>query len=232
MTEELEGQAGVGGEGAPTAEPVQPIAPKVDLTELEEFRKYQASVDREKNAARQREAELQKQLAEMQAQQAQIQQQVELAQVQKMEPEEAAAYFQQKLAEERQAYEQRQASESAAAARAAQLQQRADSLLKGLGMSFDTPGLDLSGGATEEGFDLLMASALKLAGQKITGADTDAEEAARKAAQAAQVETARLAGATTVNTSTGPGGEPGDMWGGVKDPIARLSMALESKGGN
>jgi len=247
MTEELANQGGVapakatGTESAvapakATATSGQPIAgspeqqpgapapaqPKTDLTTLPEFRAYQAAVDREKEAARRQAQAYQQQLAQLQAQQAQLLQQFEAARLKGADPEEAVQYLQTQLEQERQ---QTQAAVQQQT-KAAELQERATKMLSSLGLDFDAPGLDLGGGATEAGYTVLLESALKIAAERGSKAKTEAEEAALKAAQAAQVETARQMGATTVSTSTGPGGTPTDPFGGEKDPNKRLAIAL------
>ena len=241
---ELSGQSGVAQVGATGESAVAPVAPvtaaqgqtiapsqeqapaaapqKVDLTTLPEFRQYQAAVDREKEAARRREQAYQQQLAVVQAQQAQYAQQVEALRLKGADPEEAVQYLQAQLGQERQqalAAMQQQA-------KSAELNERATRALLALGMNYETPGLDMSGGATEAGYTLLLESALKIAAERGSAAKTEAEQNALRAAQAAQVETARQLGATTVSTSTGPGATPTDPFGGEKDPNKRLAIAL------
>jgi len=248
---ELSGQSGVAQAGATGESAVAPVAPataaqgqtiapsqeqqagaapaaappKVDLTTLPEFRQYQAAVDREKEAARRREQAYQQQLAAVQAQQAQYAQQVEALRLKGADPEEAVQYLQAQLSQERQ---QAQAAMQVQA-KADELRERATKMLSSLGLDLETPELDMSGGATEAGYTMLLESALKIAAERGGAAKTEAEQAALRAAQAAQVETARQMGATTVSTSTGPGATPTDPFGGEKDPSKRLAIALGLK---
>ena len=242
MTEELTGQTGVSAEPTATgagsavapgeariAADGQPIAAPqttVDLTQLPDFRKYQAGVDRDKALSRQQIQALQAQLAEFQKQQAELAQQFDAARLQGVDPEEAVQILQEQLAKERQAAQRAQQEQNVAN----ELSQRASNMLASLGLDWDSPGLDLSGGSTPAGYQALLESAVKVAGEKLgaatqQGAETAAEIALR-ATQAAQVEVARATGATLVDTSAGPGAADGDPFGGETDPSKRLSIAL------
>lgn len=196
-------------EPAPTAEPQEPIAEagtepqeRVDLTELDEFRQWQAKMDR-------RQAELQRQLEEQQQRlrerERQLQELEEQRILQDADPEEQAAFFQGQAAKARQELErqQKQLQEQQA------VQSRAMNLLGELGLDPETPGLDWgSGEPSWDNYRRLAESAAKLVAQRNRTAAQTAQEKAEQAAREARQQTIKETGAARTSAATGSGPTP------------------------
>lgn len=225
--------AGTGEEAVPAAaaaagQPEAPIAgaeaqPKVELTELEEFRKYQSGVDR-------REGELRRQLEAQQARLQELEQQAQQVEEQRLlqdaDPDELAAFYQRKLAEER----ARAQTQQQALTLQQQVMAAGQSLLARLGLSSDTPELDWGDGQpTWENYARLTESALGLVaaarGDAAKTAEEKVERAAREARQAAIKET----GAARVSTATGGAPAGQNPIKDINDPDELLKLAM--KGG-
>jgi len=222
-TEEL-APSGVGTEEQkqPTAEPTAEATQQkpLNLDDLPEFRKYKSARDQQL-ARQQREAdETRRQLEATQQKLAELE-------LQDATPSEREAYYRGKLAKLQ--AEQEQARQRADAER--QVQAAAGELLKELGLEPDTPGLDWSGGATEEGYAKLAASAARVVAKRVReqGQQTQQQldEATREARQAALND----AGVTRVGTSRGVAGPSPNPIEDIDDPIELLKIAFGQKGG-
>lgn len=206
LTGQVEGVGGAEGtagevEGAgvseqPTAAPGPAIAeePKkpVDLTEFEEFRRWQASRDRQ-------EAQLRNELAQRDRQMQEVQQQVERLQLANADPEQVAAYYQKQYQAEMAKHTQSQQEQQLYQT----VQAEAARLLGEHGLDVNTPGLDWSGGATWEGYGKLAESVAKIEGLRAREQAKSKSAAASQAAQAAKAEALEQAGVTKVSTATG-----------------------------
>lgn len=212
--EELTGQAeGVGGvEGTtgstdvstdvtgvseqPTAAPSPAIAeePKkpVDLTEFDEFRRWQASRDRQ-------EAQLRTELAERDRRMQEVQQQLERVQLANADPEEVANYYQKQYQAEMAKHGQMQQEQQLYQT----VQAEAGRLLEEHGLDVNTPGLDWSGGASWEGYGKLAESVARIEGLRASEMAKKTSADVSQAAQVAKAEALAAAGVTKVSTATG-----------------------------
>ena len=184
----------------PEPEPEQePVKEKVNLDDMEEFRRWKSEADRRIAQATGQAEQERRQRELYQSQMTNLQRQLDEARLQDAEPSEVAAYYQQQLTAI-QAEQQRQEEERA---RTQKMSDRALRFLEKLGLPPETPGLDWTGGATEDGLIALVESASELValrGQQMTKQQkTDAETAARAAEQKALKD----AGVTKVSTVTG-----------------------------
>ncbi len=208
--QELTGQAeGVGGaeettvvveetgvSEQPTAAPSPAIAeePKkpVDLTEFDEFRRWQASRDRQ-------ETQLRTELAERDRRMQEVQQQLERLQLANADPEEVASYYQKQyqaeIAKHGQIQQEQQLYQT--------VQSEAGRLLEEHGLDVNTPGLDWSGGVSWEGYGKLAESVAKIEGLRASEMAKKTSADVSQAAQVAKAEALEQAGVTKVSTATG-----------------------------
>lgn len=163
----------------------------VNLDELPEFRNWKSKMDRRVAQERQERERLQQQLEEQQ-------ERLQELQLRDAPPEEQVQILQNQLAQTREEQRMREQQRQ----KAAQLRQEAVEVLDTLGLSADTPGLDWSGGPSEEGLLRLVKSAAQIAAQKDDTSKQQVEAEVRKAKQEALKET----GAADVSTATGSGG--------------------------
>ena len=221
---ELQAQPGVGtqpssppaggAEQAPTATQPPAIAegapqapPQIDLTQSEEFRRYQSAADRRFEAARKEAEEAKRRVAELESRMAQ-------AEASSLPPDERARYYQGQLETVR--AQQLQAEQ--ARAEEAKWTEAAQRSLGKYGLTMQTPGLDLSGGPTADGYAKLMESALAIVATRTT-----AQQAQQQAAQRdQQIAALNATGVTQVDL-----GLPGAPAAQAANPIAEINDPTE-----
>jgi len=233
MTEELtEGAGGVGEEqvaatpapegaaGAtilPTAPPPPAIAekPVVDLTQSDEFRKWQAARDR-------REAQLQQQLRAQGDQLQAMRQQFEKAQLENADPEQVAAYYQQRAA----SLEQEQGAQATQTLERQTIVAQAEELLADLGLDPATPGLEWGDEPSWAQLARLAASAAKVKALQARELEKQNQTVATEAAQQARTEALVQAGVTQVSTAVGGAPAGTNPIAEINDPDELLKLAL------
>jgi len=182
------------GPGPAIADSLKATGPKkpVDLTEFDEFRRWQASRDRQ-------EAQLRNELAQRDRQMQEVQQQLERVQLANADPEDVVAYYQKQYQAEVSKHAQSQQEQQLSQ----KVQSEAGRLLEEHGLDVNTPGLDWSGSATWEGYGKLAESVAKIEGLRAREQAKGKSAAASQAAQAAKAEALEQAGVTKVSTATG-----------------------------
>ena len=215
MSEELEGtQAGVEVESAaptgadseaataaPEAQATASATGKVNLDELEEFRKFKSQADRRVAEATRRAQEAAKRAEELEAKVTAAQRAADEAALAKADPDERAAYWQNK-ARQMQTDMQRQMQE---AAQKEALRQKGMAFLESVGLEPGTPGLDFGGPEpSQENLMTLMESATRLLSARATELEKSKQAELAKATRQAERAALDNAGVTRVGAGTGP----------------------------
>ena len=171
----------------------------VDLTQLPEFRRWQANADRRDAAYKQELAEARRQAEETARKARELEERMQESQLADADPAEVIRFYRERETRMR----DEMSRQAQAEARKQAINERAGQFLESVGLKPDTPGLDWTGGPTEEGLVALMESAGQVlslrAGELARSRTTTAEEAAREARQETLVES----GAARVSTSAG-----------------------------
>lgn len=186
----------------PTAAPPPATAEEkkpVDLTKSEEFRKWQAARDR-------RETQLQQQLRTQGEQLQAMRRQFEEAQLKDADPEQVAAYYQQRAA----TLEQEQGTQAVQAQERQEIVTQAEVLLADLGLDPDTPGLEWGDEPSWGQLARLAASAAKVKALQVEALAKEQTTVVTEAAQQARTEALVQAGVTQVSTAVG-GATPTDL---------------------
>jgi hypothetical protein len=201
--------AGVGQQVESTAEGEQ-AAPQVDLDDLPQFRRWKSATD-------QRLAEAQRQADEARRQTAQLESELEELRMRDAPPDEQAAFYRTKLAEQRASTERQHEQET----QRQQIMGEATEALSELGLEPSTPGLDWSGGPTPVGLATLMRSAARIVAERNRQQAQQSQEEAEEEARTARVEALNAAGVTRTSMATS-GAPPAE-----ENPIADIADPAE-----
>lgn len=106
-----------------------------------------------------------------------------------------------------------------------QMTDRAEAMLKDLGLDFNTPGLDKEGGVSPDGFARLAVSAAAIAAKTKTAEQKVATDAVGEAARQGHLQGLKDAGVTSATLGT-PGGDSGSI-AEITDSTTLLKMAFK-----
>lgn len=211
---------GVARETKPTATGGEPQAAqpgeKLNLDDLPEFRRWKAGYD-------QRMAQAEKRAQDAEARATSVASRLEELELRELGPGEQAAWYRTKLAEERAALErERKAQEEARA-----LSDQATKLLKELGLSADTPGLEWGETPSPENLARLAASAARIVAAQTRQQTQQEAEQTEEQLRAARIGALNEAGVTRTSVATA-GAPPGTSpVAAIDDPSTLLRMGTE-----
>ena len=196
-----DGAGSVNAEGVAATPDAQTTASatKVNLDDFEEFKKFKSQSDRRYAEAERRAQEAAKRADALAVQVAEAQRRADEAQLSNADPDQRAAYWQNKARRQQEEMEQ----QLQGVARAAAYQQRATTFLDSVGLSPDTPGLDWGSGPSQDGYEKLTESASKLLAQRATTLEQTRQAELAKAARQAELSALKQTGVTQVGMSTG-----------------------------
>ena len=184
------------GEGEPTATPettaAAPEPKRINLNDFEEFRKYQASMDRKMAA-------LQRQTEQAAQQVREAQDRLAESQLQDATPGERETFYRGQI-DRLKSEQQRMVEETR---RVAALQQRAADILQRAGLDFNTPGLEMPEEVSENGLHQLYLNVLDLVAKRRQAQLAAEQQQAQREERDAHLGEVHASGAAQVSMGTG-----------------------------
>lgn len=209
---------GVGAQTEPTAGGAQPQAPaRINLDDLPEFRSWKSATDR-------RLSEAQKRAQEAEARAAEMASRLEDLELRELPPQEVAARYKTRLAEERAKQEQAREQQE----RAQALITEATATLTKLGLDPQTPGLEWGDGPSPENLARLYASAAQIVAEQNRQAAAQQAEQTEEQLREARTDALNQAGVTRVSVATQGAPPETNPIAQVRDPTALLRLGVDT----